>query len=54
VNILGFAGDIYGQRLTIDFVARLREERRFDTPEALVAQLEDDKRQVEQILNQTK
>ena len=54
VNILGFAGDIYGQTVTIDFVARLREERRFDTPEALVAQLEDDKRQVEQILNQTK
>ena len=54
MNILGFAGDIYGQTVTIDFVARLREERRFDTPEALVAQLEDDKRQVEQILNQTK
>ena len=54
VNILGFTGDIYGQTVTIDFVARLREERRFDTPEALVAQLEDDKRQVEQILNQTK
>ena len=54
VNILGFAGDIYGQTVTIDFVARLREERRFDTPEALVAQLEDDKRQVEQILDHKK
>ena len=33
---------------------RLRDERRFDSPEALVAQLEQDKQQVEQILNQTK
>ena len=54
VNILGFVGDIYGQTVTVDFVARLREERRFDTPEALVAQIEDDKRKVEQILDQTK
>ncbi|WP_028902866.1 riboflavin biosynthesis protein RibF [Prevotella sp. P6B4] len=54
VNIFNFEGDIYGQTVTIDFVARLREERRFDSPEALVKQLEEDKKQVEQILNQTK
>ena len=54
VNIFNFDGDIYGQTVTIDFVARLREERRFDSPEALVKQLEEDKKQVEQILNQTK
>ena len=52
VNILDFVGDIYGQTVTIDFVSRLREERRYDTPEALVAQLKKDKQQVEQILNQ--
>ena len=54
VNIFNFEGDIYGQTVTIDFVARLREERRFDSPEALVKQLEEDKKQVEQILNQAK
>lgn len=54
VNIFNFEGDIYGQTMTIDFVARLREERRFDSPEALVKQLEEDKKQVEQILNQAK
>ncbi len=31
-------------------VVRLREERRFDSPEALVAQLEMDKEQVKQLL----
>jgi riboflavin kinase/FMN adenylyltransferase len=52
VNILDFEGDLYGKQLTVHFVERLRDERRFDSPEALVAQLEQDKQQVEQILNQ--
>jgi riboflavin kinase/FMN adenylyltransferase len=49
VNILDFSGNLYGQTLNISFVARLREERRFDSPEALVAQLEIDKKQVKQL-----
>lgn len=50
VNIFDFEGDIYGQKVTITFVARLREERRFDSPEALVAQLNEDKEQVKRII----
>ena len=50
VNILDFNGNLYGQTVTITFVARLREERRFESPEALVAQLETDKEQVKKIL----
>ncbi|HYM45840.1 MAG TPA: bifunctional riboflavin kinase/FAD synthetase [Solirubrobacteraceae bacterium] len=34
--------DLYGSTLHLDFVARLRGERRFDTPEALVAQMRED------------
>lgn len=37
-------GDFYGQHVRIDFVARLRETRRFDSPTALSAQLADDER----------
>lgn len=50
VNILDFDGNLYGQKVDIAFVARLREERRFDSPEALVAQLQEDKKQVKDIL----
>lgn len=50
VNILGFDGNLYGQTVTITFVARLREERRFESPEALVKQLNEDKEQVKKIL----
>jgi riboflavin kinase/FMN adenylyltransferase len=50
VNILDFEGNLYGQQVTITFVVRLREERRFDSPESLVAQLNEDEEQVRKIL----
>jgi riboflavin kinase/FMN adenylyltransferase len=40
--LLDFEGDLYGSELRLDFVERLRGERRFDTPEALVAQMHRD------------
>lgn len=51
VNIFDFDGDLYGQTVGISFVSRLREERKFESPEALVAQLQKDKEQVIYILN---
>jgi riboflavin kinase / FMN adenylyltransferase len=40
--VLDFEGELYGRRLRIDFLARLRGERRFDSPEALVEQMRRD------------
>ena len=37
--LLDFDGDLYGQVLRLDFLARLRGERRFDAVEALVDQM---------------
>jgi riboflavin kinase/FMN adenylyltransferase len=34
--------DLYGRMLTIEFIQRLRGERRFDSVEALVEQMHDD------------
>ncbi|MFO7173242.1 MAG: bifunctional riboflavin kinase/FAD synthetase [Bacillota bacterium] len=42
VHLLDFCGDLYGQRLQVEFIARLRPERAFSGPEALRAQLEAD------------
>ncbi len=50
VNIIDFDGDLYGKTISISFIQRLREERRYDTPEALIAQLQKDKKQVIDIL----
>jgi riboflavin kinase/FMN adenylyltransferase len=40
--ILDFDGDLYGERVALDFVSRLRETLRFDGVEPLVAQIADD------------
>lgn len=41
-HILHFEGDIYRQRMAVRWIRRLRDERRFDSREALVAQLRKD------------
>jgi riboflavin kinase / FMN adenylyltransferase len=40
--LLDFEGDLYGQTLEIDFLARLRGERRFERPEGLIEQMRRD------------
>ena len=42
-HIFGFDEDIYGLDMEIAFISRIREERRFDSLDALKMQLEDDK-----------
>ena len=42
-HVFDFEGDLYGQTLTLSFIARLREERRFASEEELMAQLQADK-----------
>ena len=50
VNILDFDGNLYGKKVTVDFVERLRPEQRFESPEELAAQLHRDRKQVEKLL----
>jgi riboflavin kinase/FMN adenylyltransferase len=40
--LLDWDRDLYGRELRIDFLARLRGERRFDSPEALIEQMRHD------------
>ena len=50
VHILKDVGNLYGQKMTVEFVSRLRDEQRFDTREALIAQLKNDRQTTEAIL----
>lgn len=43
-------GDFYGMRVRLDFVARLRETRRFESPEALRGQLAVDEQRARALL----
>jgi riboflavin kinase / FMN adenylyltransferase len=48
--LLDFEDDIYGRELRLDFLERLRGERRFDSVEALVEQMGSDVEEVRRIL----
>lgn len=50
VNIFNFDEDIYGRKITIQFVDRLRDEKKFENLEALKAQLAKDKKHSNTIL----
>jgi riboflavin kinase/FMN adenylyltransferase len=53
-NIFGFDEDIYGLDIDITFIARIREERKFDSLTELKAQLELDRMECLVILNEVK
>lgn len=49
-NIFDFSGDIYGQQITVEFIAKVREQTKFDSLDALIAQLNADKKYCKKIL----
>ena len=42
VHVLGFEGDLYGRRVAVEFVQKIRDEQRFDGLDALTRQIEQD------------
>jgi riboflavin kinase / FMN adenylyltransferase len=48
--LLDFEDDLYGTELRLEFIQRLRGERRFDSAEALVAQMRYDVERTRQLL----
>jgi riboflavin kinase / FMN adenylyltransferase len=49
-HLIGFSGDLYGEEGRLSFVQRLRGERRFDSVEALVAQMRLDVERADALL----
>lgn len=49
-HLIDFAGDLYGQQLTLEFVERLRSEQRFPDLESLKAQIATDVARARQLL----
>lgn len=50
VHLFDFDRDIYGQHVDVHFLHKLRDERRFDTVEALVSQMHRDAAQAKDFL----
>jgi riboflavin kinase/FMN adenylyltransferase len=51
-HILDFSGELYGQKLTIELVERLRAEAKFAGPEELAAQIKQDVEQAKMVLKE--
>ena len=49
VHLLDFDGDLYGSRLVVTFLQRIRAERTFSSPEELRQQLEADREAVKNL-----
>jgi riboflavin kinase / FMN adenylyltransferase len=52
VFLFDFSADLYGQRLEVEFVAKLRDEARYDSLDALVAQIRRDVDHARALLNE--
>ncbi len=50
VHLFDFEGDLYGDRLAVQFLRRLRDEQKFDSADALVMQLSEDERHCRSIV----
>ncbi len=50
-HIIGFRGDLYGQRIAVVLVKFIRKEEKFASVEELVAKMEEDKLNAIKILN---
>jgi riboflavin kinase / FMN adenylyltransferase len=50
-HLLRYSGDLYGRRVRLSFVQRLRDERRFDSIDALRAQIEADQRRADHLFS---
>jgi riboflavin kinase/FMN adenylyltransferase len=50
VHVIDYHESLYGEPLEVDFVARLRDIRPFDSPAALIAQLRQDVEQAKRIV----
>lgn len=50
VHVFDYHGDLYGRRLEVEFVAKLRDELRFASLEALTAQMQQDCERARELL----
>jgi riboflavin kinase/FMN adenylyltransferase len=51
VHVFDFAGDLYGREIEVEFVAKLRDEVKFDSLDALTVQMRSDAAQAREILS---
>ena len=51
VHVFDFAGDLYGRLIEVEFIAKLRDEVKFDSLDSMVVQMKVDAAQAREILS---
>ena len=51
IHLLDFQGDLYGEKLRVDVLDRLRDEQKFESVEALKTQLKKDELETRSVLS---
>ena len=51
VHVFDFSGDLYGRLIEVEFIAKLRDEIKFDSLERLMAQMQADAAQARGLLS---
>jgi riboflavin kinase/FMN adenylyltransferase len=51
VYVFDFSGDLYGRQIEVEFVAKLRDEAKFDSLDALKMQMKVDAAQARDLLS---
>jgi len=51
VHVFDFAGDLYGREIEVEFVAKLRDEVKFDSLDALTVQMQSDAALAREVLS---
>jgi riboflavin kinase / FMN adenylyltransferase len=51
VHIFDFDNDIYGEKIYVDVVSKLRDEMKFDSLDALVTKMDQDRKEAMKILS---
>ena len=50
VHLLDFDGNLYGQEMEVEFIERIRDERKFNSLSSLAAEMKRDKERARAIL----
>jgi riboflavin kinase/FMN adenylyltransferase len=50
-HVFDFSGDLYGRLIEVEFIAKLRDEVRFDSLDSMVVQMKMDAAQAREILS---
>jgi riboflavin kinase/FMN adenylyltransferase len=51
VHVFDFRGDLYGRLIEVEFVAKLRDELKFDTVDSMVGQMKVDAANARELLS---